>query len=370
MTRLRPALFAILAAAIAPVPASADDPIPAMGVSGKVCVGYLYGRADDLNFDIYTHLCHAFLTADADGTIHLPRGTTGRELTAEAHRHGVAVLISLGGWGWDDQFAAIASDETIKPKYIDSVMEYVDSCDYDGIDLDWEFPDSAPEIAGFEALCREFRDRLDARAQDVGRPMRLTMAASSNPGTLKWLDPAKSLATLDWINVMTYDYTGPWTDTAGHNAPLFPTKRVRGAAVSASDSIRFLIKEQGFPADRLTLGLPLYGRASVAPEPFAAKVKDTRIQTPRGDYTNLHRLLTDEGWTRRDDPEIGVPWLIAPKENIIIGYDDPESIARKTTWALELGLRGVFFWQVAGDRLPDGSNPLQEAARSALDAAK
>jgi chitinase len=26
-------------------------------------------------------------------------------------------------------------------------------------------------------------------------------------------------------------------------------------------------------------------------------------------------------------------------------------------------IRGVFFWQIAGDRLPDGSDPLQEAAQ-------
>jgi chitinase len=31
-----------------------------------------------------------------------------------------------------------------------------------------------------------------------------------------------------------------------------------------------------------------------------------------------------------------------------------------------MGLRGVFFWEVAGDRLEDGSNPVQEAARQAL----
>ena len=364
------ALLAFAASALVAAPARADDPIPAVGEGGKVCVGYLYGRADDLNYDIYTHLCHAFLTADADGTIHTPRGTTGRELTAEAHEHGVAVLVSLGGWGWDEQFAAIAADESIRAKYVDSVMQVVDSGDYDGIDLDWEYPDTAAEVAGFEALCRGFRDRLDARAKAVGRPMRLTMAAAANPGTLKWLDPAKTLATLDWVNVMTYDFTGPWVDYAGHNAPLFPTKRAPGAIRSVSETIRFLIDNQGFPADRLALGLPLYGRASVAPEPFALKVKDSEIRTPRGDYKNIRHLLDDEGWTRRDDPEIGVPWLISPEKNVVIGYDDAESIARKTRWALDRGLRGVFFWQVAGDRLPDGSNPLQEAARAALDAPK
>jgi chitinase len=32
---------------------------------------------------------------------------------------------------------------------------------------------------------------------------------------------------------------------------------------------------------------------------------------------------------------------------------------------MQQGFRGVFFWQVAADRLPDGSHPLQEAARDA-----
>ena len=31
----------------------------------------------------------------------------------------------------------------------------------------------------------------------------------------------------------------------------------------------------------------------------------------------------------------------------MIGYDDAESVAKKTEWAMKKGLRGVFFWQVA-----------------------
>jgi chitinase len=47
----------------------------------------------------------------------------------------------------------------------------------------------------------------------------------------------------------------------------------------------------------------------------------------------------------------------------VIGYDDAESIGIKTRWAMQQGFRGVFFWQIGGDLLPDGTNPLQEASR-------
>ena len=37
--------------------------------SDKVFVGYLYGQPRDINFRLYTHLCHAFLVADGDGNL-------------------------------------------------------------------------------------------------------------------------------------------------------------------------------------------------------------------------------------------------------------------------------------------------------------
>ena len=49
------------------------------------------------------------------------------------------------------------------------------------------------------------------------------------------------------------------------------------------------------------------------------------------------------------------------------GYDDAESLSLKTQWAMQQGFRGVFFWQIGGDLMPDATFPLQEAARKKLD---
>ena len=67
-------------------------------------------------------------------------------------------------------------------------------------------------------------------------------------------------------------------------------------------------------------------------------------------------------------PRPRTPGSIAPDHKAVIGYDDAESVAFKTEWAMKQGFRGVFFWQIAADLMPDDTNPLQEASRAKLDA--
>jgi chitinase len=167
---------------------------------------------------------------------------------------------------------------------------------------------------------------------------------------------------------MTYDYAGDWTSYAGHNAPLHASsKQPEAKPHSTEATLKYLLEERGLPANRLAVGIPLYGRGFPVEEPYASTkvVKKTRV--PQGDYRNLHKLLHEQNWTRRWDAETKTPWLLAPDRSVVIGYDDAESVAIKTDWALKKGLRGVFFWQIAADRMPDNTHPLQDAARKRWD---
>jgi chitinase len=352
------ALTLALAAGLAPVgPIRAEEPS-----RPKVFVGYLYGSPRDVNYGLYTHLCHAFVTAGPDGRLNRGRGVPSRELTADAHEAGVKVLLSLGGWGWDEQFLAIVSDPEAEARYVEAVLRMVDDFDYDGVDLDWEYPDTDAEVPGFERLARTFRKRLDVLGRAKGRPMLVTMAASSNYETLAHLDTAFLLETMDWINVMTYDYAGGWSSRAGHNSPLFASSKEGPRARSSERTILYLLEERKVPADRLALGLALYGRGFSAPKPYDPLPKGA--QTFDLNFKGVGKLL-DEGWKQVRDDETKVPWLLSPDGSKVAGYDDAESIRLKTEWAMSRGLRGVFFWQIDGDRLPDGSNPLQQAAHDA-----
>jgi chitinase len=344
--------------------AGADDAPPA-----RVFVGYLYGPARNLDFKLYTHICHAFVTAGPDGTLNAGRNVPDPKLAEEAHRAGVDLLISLGGWGWDEQFAAITKSPEAEDRYVAAVLALLRSSGYDGLDLDWEYPDTADEVAGFERLARRFRKELDTIGRERGgKHLWLTFAASSNRGTLRWLETPFLVEVFDWINVMTYDMAGDWTDYAGHNAPLKSSTRVPGGrgGPSVEATFAYLLDERKFPPDRLALGIPLYGRGFAVKEPYASTKDAPRTRLPRGDFSNLAHLQADEGWKRVWDDEAGVPWLLSPDGKAVFGYDDPQSARSKGEWARARGLRGVFFWQINADRMPDGSNPVQSAARAGL----
>jgi chitinase len=119
----------------------------------------------------------------------------------------------------------------------------------------------------------------------------------------------------------------------------------------------------------LAVGLPLYGKGFAASEPYAATKKGAK--GPRGgNYSNIERLIREKGWTRKWDEETKNPWAIAPDRSGVIGYDDAESLSIRTSWAMKQGFRGVFFWQINGDVLPDGTTPLQDASRKAWESGK
>jgi chitinase len=335
----------------------------------RVFVGYVFRRIEGLDFKLYTHLCHAFVTADETGKLKPNNRVPSRELTTAAHQAGVRVLLSLGGWGWDEQFAAMMRDHEAEERYVAAVLEMVDQFDYDGVDLDWEYPDTEEEVVNFERLARRFRRDLDALGATKERAMLLTMAASASPSTLRWLRSEFLLETMDWVNVMTYDYAGVFTNFAGHHAPLFDSsKQPADGKASIERTMQYLLEERKLPANRLALGLPLYGKGFAVAEPYASTIDAPKRRAAGGDYRRLADLIEKQGWRRTWDDETKTPWLHSPDGDQVIGYDDAESLVLKTAWANEHGLRGVFFWEVGADRQPDGRHPLQEAVRAKWDA--
>jgi len=84
--------------------------------------------ADVIPYDKLTHINYAFLTPHEDGTFH-PRnnGWKLEQIVKTAHKHRVRVCISVGGWGWDTQFEAMAAEPRMRKALVQNLKAFVEA---------------------------------------------------------------------------------------------------------------------------------------------------------------------------------------------------------------------------------------------------
>jgi len=315
-----------------------------------------------IDFSPFTQLGHAFLTAKPDGTVVTDGTVPSRELTGLAHRAGVKVTLTVGGADSGGEFFnALGRSDRARAKFISGTIGIVAEYGYDGVDLDWEFPESAEDRANLSKLAREFRAEFDALGKKTGRRLLLNSALPASDYYGQWYDAAVLAGECDFLGVMTYDFTGAWRDVAAHNAAFHPSPRdPHGAAVTAV--LAYWRDTRRVPREKLVMGIPCYGRGFDLPAPYArVDKKAPESKVAEVDYRDTVPLLA-AGWTRKPDPDAGVPWLYSPDGKSILSYDDPESAAAKARWARQEGYGGIFFWEINADRMNDGTHPIIGAA--------
>ena len=54
---------------------------------------------------------------------------------------GLQVLIAIGGWNEGvKKYSDMVSDGSLRKHFVDSAVEFLEKYDFDGLDLDWEYP--------------------------------------------------------------------------------------------------------------------------------------------------------------------------------------------------------------------------------------
>ncbi len=234
---------------------------------------------------------------------------------------------------------------------------------FDGIDIDWEYPVSGGLKAGkpedkhnYTLLLQSLRTELDARGQaNGGKHYLLTIAAPAGPGTRANLEANDIGKTVDWINVMTYDFHGAWNAKTGHNAPLYPTPGDPDDAQLNIDSAITGYLNAGVASNKLVLGVPFYGHSMSG----ATGANDGLFQSHTGagpgtweegsvDYHDIVDNYLNK-YTRYWDDNAKVPFLYDAATKTFVSYDDPQSMAFKAKYIADKGLGGGMFWELSGD---------------------
>ena len=317
-------------------------------LTGGAIVGYYTPSAgmpaSAVPYDLITHVAQAFAFPEPGGGVVGMQQYIDGDLIASAHAKGVRVVASLGG------AAANFIDATAAPaaraKTVADLAALCGDYGYDGIDLDWEFPE-ASTMGTFVSFIQDLSEALHAIRAD------LTVSAVVSPSVdrLKLL-PDATLESLSWIGVETYDYAGGWSTTAGYVAPLYPTVGEDGGSVSGT--LSYMVGTRGLTPSKIFIGLPFYGY-----ELNGTKVGDVLVNpSTQLDYRDIVPMIGVDGWTQAWDSTAEVPYLTRAANPGFVTYEDAQSVQAKCAYAKSLGLGGAIVWHIGADTMPDGSNPL------------
>ncbi|KAK9892078.1 hypothetical protein WA026_018279 [Henosepilachna vigintioctopunctata] len=271
----------------------------------------------------------------------------------------VKVTVAIGGWNeGSTNYSRLVSDEKRRRRFVQNALNFVKKHNFDGLDLDWEFPGKRGGVASdkdnFLLLVKELKSEF--------RKYNLLLTAAFGAGK-DTIDIAYDVAGLagylDFIHMMCYDYHGSWDQKTGSNAPLKSDD-----LLNVEYSMNYMM-EMGAPPNKLVMGLAMYGRTFLLEKstPLNPK-KKIKLGMP-AEKTGFQGPLTRENgfmgyneiclelnnksanWSVYWDGESRTPYAV--NGNKVVSYDNEQSLREKVKFAMKAKLAGVMVWSIDTD---------------------
>ena len=297
-----------------------------------------------------------------------------RELKAKHPQ--LKVLVSLGGWTWSRWFSAASATPALRHTLVASCIDlYINgnlpvaqghggkgaaAGVFDGFDIDWEHPGlqgigyntvSKNDRKNYTLLLAEFRKQFDALNKQTGKRYFLSVAINTGPKNVQQTEPANYAKSLDWINLMTYDFHGGWdkngpTDFQSNlfSDPANPDHD----AQSIDNDIQGLLKA-GAPPEKLILGIPFYARgwSGVAAANNGLYQKATGPAQGFDEGATSYAHIAAKSLTKFYHPVTKQLWTY--DQGAFWSYDDPVVIREKINYIRQNKLGGIMSWSLDQD---------------------
>ena len=306
------------------------------------------------------------------------RGNYGALKRLKDAHPSLEVMISVGGWTLSDKFSDVALTPASREKFAASCVAFCKKYGFDGVDLDWEYPVGGglennkyrPEDKqNYTLLVKEIRRQFDLQEAVDGKQWLISIASPAGYDKYVNFEMAELAKTLDFINIMTYDYHGSWENTTNHQAPLYADPS-RAAGIDGKYNISYTVDlylKDGIDPAKLNLGAPLYGRtwAGVGPANNGLYQPSTGAGSgtwEKGviDFFDLANKLKNQPdvYKLYWDEAAQVPYVYAPsiEGGWFSTFENKQSLGKKIDLIMEKGLGGMMFWEADAD-IRDKTSP-------------
>lgn len=283
---------------------------------------YAYDKIDYAKFDIINF---AFIYPNFDGTLLGTQEAKYPELINTAHKNGKKIVISIWWWNLSYNFLWVTLNNTYRNTFIREVKKFVIENNYDGIDLDWEFPNSSLEWKLFLDLLKDLKKEL---------PWKIVSVAISINYDFFDIEVLNNL--VDYVYIMAYDIEWWWNWYAGYNSPLYKNSKMP-YDMSLDGFLKTKFFKKKIDRSKFLLGYPLYGRKFNVSEPYMpASVSETI------EYKDFPKNCTQK-W----DDESKSPYLSCG--SYYISYDNSKSLEERIQYANNVWFWWVFVWALWQD---------------------
>ncbi len=308
----------------------------------------------------------------------------------------VSVLISIGGWTLSGQFADASSGDVKARLFANEAVKFMKEHDFDGIDIDWEFPtkvrladkidnvndegtpdETSASKQNFTRLMKEMRNKLDEQGLSDNRYYQLSAAVGSSPSHINdGTEPSKYIQYLDFLNLMSYDMHGAWDGTTNHQSPLFVNPNLPQDDVSIDNALK-LLTSKGVAKNKIIIGTPFYSRGWKGVDCSGIKVLKNKDGTsldglnckatgganglwdggrPAGVnswFDIVKSMRGKNGFKEYRDNYAKVPYLYNKAKKEFYTYEDEISLKAKVDYVKNNGYGGIIIWELSADTRVD-----------------
>ncbi|KAF1348228.1 glycoside hydrolase, partial [Lizonia empirigonia] len=264
--------------------------------------------------------------------------------------------IGIGGWEFSDAGATrytwsqMASNQANRGTFIASVLQFLEKWEFQGVDIDWEWPGAESrggnpviDMRNQIDLMIELRKALGSRGLSVVLPAQYEY--------LKYLDPKALEAQVDHFNVLSYDLHGPWdANVPGEGALIKPHTDLKEI-----DTALNLFWFNDVKPAKINLGIANYGRGYTVADQSCSKYGCAWTgPSQAGECTQLEGVLSQCEIQRIISAKKLKPEIMAGGASVKqivfdgqwVGYDDDETLKLKTGLANNRCLGGTALWAI------------------------